>query len=1134
MGFFSSVARYPAFVGGWGTGKRIDIRQEIKTTKGWKRLSDIVEGDIIYGMDGRETKVLKAHPIVNVPVAYNLIFDSGEEILADPEHLWFTIDTKEKKRGCGGSIKTTFDIINSIRKSNDYETNHRIPVCRPVVGKKQELPIKPYTFGAWLGDGSSRESAITTEDTGVLDRIREDGYNIKPRKCRDGNIYHISNGVNSKRRYKSGGIFSNRTLNGILKSLGVQGNKRIPLIYMDSSIEQRMDLLRGLMDTDGCVDKRGGVCEFCSVREKFAGQVLELICSLGIKAKIYVGNATIKGRFISKSYRINFKTKEKIFSLARKQVRIDESTCCQMSRRTNRFILGYNIVNNVSMRCLTVDSSDGLFLVGRTFIATHNTLTAILKGIELSKRYPGNLGLILRKNYTDLRDCFDDQAEILTDGGWKFFDELTYKDKVLSMDSADIAYYANIDRIIKQKYKGVMRYYSGSVNFCVTPNHNLYIARPTSRNNKKSKTGFSFAKVQDISQKTVYFKKDFIWCEPDMPDILLKPSRPQAKTYKFKGDDWFEFLGWYISEGDAYFHKTHKTWWISIAQNTGENYDSIVRLLKRMGLKPTCVKGRIVFGSKSVGEHLIKNCGKYAPNKKIPDYLRKTSSRQIRIFLDSYRKGDGYIMNGQNRYNTSSRQLAGDIQELILKTGGYARVHIRDNRGRKSWIIDHWATTRNLDYLIIEQTRNHKSYDSEIDLKDVEDIFYDGMIYCVTAKPYHRIYVRRNGTCYWSGNSTLADFKRYTAGSGLHLKVQEKSVDVPCGKGMPVSKILFHHADELAGVIQNINLGWFYIEQAEEFDSDEVFQKLRGRLRREGTSRQGFLIANTNGHNWIWKLWKAGSFPDFELFEANTYDNAAHLPADFVADLREMEEQSPAHYRRYVLNSWEETDTSDRVIPYSKILDAADRDLRRYDGSPVVISCDPAEFGDDRSQIYVLRGYGVIDGRTLQKKELMETAGHILVAAQEHSADVVGIDDTGVGAGVRSRLREMAGEKGNFQVMPVSFGQSAHDGEHYVRLRDEIIMRGGQLFRDDYVSIPDDNELIEELNAFTYSLNSRGQMMVARKKDIKKVLGRSPDKAESLFIGLWCAAHGHRKDEFTLTPSGATVTEDYNCIEWGL
>jgi hypothetical protein len=192
-------------------------------------------------------------------------------------------------------------------------------------------------------------------------------------------------------------------------------------------------------------------------------------------------------------------------------------------------------------------------------------------------------------------------------------------------------------------------------------------------------------------------------------------------------------------------------------------------------------------------------------------------------------------------------------------------------------------------------------------------------------------------------DSTMQDFERYTRG----MKVPQSTAEVTFSNG---SKILFRHGGNLSG-LQNINLGWFYIEQAEEFETSDEFNMLRGRLRRELTFdrrflpeecldfpalyahlrdhqlRQGMVIANKAGHNWVWKDWyRQPQSADFELHEARTADNAHNLPADFVRDLESMRfgtESAQRKWRIYVDNSWDEVDLEGAY--YAKYI----ADLRR-------------------------------------------------------------------------------------------------------------------------------------------------------------------------------------------------------------
>lgn len=146
-------------------------------------------------------------------------------------------------------------------------------------------------------------------------------------------------------------------------------------------------------------------------------------------------------------------------------------------------------------------------------------------------------------------------------------------------------------------------------------------------------------------------------------------------------------------------------------------------------------------------------------------------------------------------------------------------------------------------------------------------------------------------------NSTIKDFESYTG-----LKVNESTHECKLPNG---SSILFIHGDVL-DTLKNINCGWFGIEQAEEFPDDTAFQFLKMRLRRKVEFRTGFIIANANGHNWIWRIWKKDGPPkNHELIEANTLDFADIHAPDYIENLKTLPDKL---YRRYVLNSWEEAE----------------------------------------------------------------------------------------------------------------------------------------------------------------------------------------------------------------------------------
>lgn len=341
-------------------------------------------------------------------------------------------------------------------------------------------------------------------------------------------------------------------------------------------------------------------------------------------------------------------------------------------------------------------------------------------------------------------------------------------------------------------------------------------------------------------------------------------------------------------------------------------------------------------------------------------------------------------------------------------------------------------------------------------------------------------------------DSTCRDFERYT---GMKIS-SERSVQLP-----NKSEILFRHAEETqGGTIQNLNLGWFAIEQSDELSTNEIFNTLRGRLRRDVKRRSGFIVANTNGHDWNYKIWKIGNDPDYPLFEANSFDAEKYLPADTVADWRKLEKSSPKIYRRFVLNSWDEGDTNDVIIQPEWVRAAGVRRMVVHPPIRRIISCDVARYGDDRTVAYAIENGRVLDKVSWEKKDTMESVGRLIIFARKNGEiGSYAIDEIGVGGGVVDRLRELG-----HHVISVNAAERAAGAGFYNR-RAEIYANGADMFRDGGVQIQaDDQELVEELSWARYrAIKSSGEFQVEAKEDIKKRYGRSPDFADALLIGLW-------------------------------
>lgn len=360
-------------------------------------------------------------------------------------------------------------------------------------------------------------------------------------------------------------------------------------------------------------------------------------------------------------------------------------------------------------------------------------------------------------------------------------------------------------------------------------------------------------------------------------------------------------------------------------------------------------------------------------------------------------------------------------------------------------------------------------------------------------------------------DSTVKDFENYT---GMSVNAQR---EIALDNG---SVIMFRHLEELNN-IQNINLGWFWIEQAEELDTDDCFFTLFGRLRRKDCQQSGFITANTRGHNWIYKLWKCGDltetvkklmreqpemFPDknfqiAELVEAKTHDfRDIHTPG-FIMGLEVMREKKPRLYARFVKNSWDEEDTVDIIIQPDWVRKSVDRNLNIVPPIRRAISIDVARYGDDRTTLIAIENNRFLAKEVYEKKNTMETVGRAVLFGQKMKTNSFVVDEIGVGAGVGDRLMEIEGN----EVVLVNSSKSSAFPEKYYNLRSEIHGCAAELFCDDKVSIPaNEEELMQELSWAKYkSIKSSGLLQVQAKEDIKKDYKRSPDLADAFMNGLW-------------------------------
>lgn len=350
-------------------GKAIQDDVPVLTTKGFKRHGDLEIGDTVYNQNGEQVKILATQQSY-LHDCMKLTLDTGESFICAKEHEWIIEADRGKKINNSQRLRQT-EILETQHIFDRYHAKSpAIKVTKPLQNENIELPIEPYLLGLWLGDGSSRDISITSHNGDY-----EEAVQILEGK---GHVVRVGNDSSNNKLIRvgttNGKKNSNVFRNGI-KDNNLFRNKHIPEIYFTSSRHQRLELLKGLMDSDGYVNKNGTICEYCGVNEKLVRDVFILIRSLGIKCSFRTGDATLNGKFISKKFRVQFTPNkgQEIFSLKRKQERINNKSKGDRNDKFLFFIKSVEECGQHSVKCITVEG--GIYLVGEGLIPTHNSMS---------------------------------------------------------------------------------------------------------------------------------------------------------------------------------------------------------------------------------------------------------------------------------------------------------------------------------------------------------------------------------------------------------------------------------------------------------------------------------------------------------------------------------------------------------------------------------------------------------------------------------------------------------------------------------------------------------------------------------------------------------------------------------------
>jgi len=335
------------------------LTAQLLTPRGWIRMGDVKVGDSLIGGDGMPTRVIAVHPRGEMDV-YRVTFNDGTSTECTADHLW-TVEAADPRMR--PRTLTLGEILERGLRWSPGGSRFYVPKLAPVQTEAtEELPIDPYLLGLLLGDGgftSTTPDFCTADEANLVAVGALSPPGVSPVRHGPMNWWLSGGG--------RGGVQRNR-VNPLTVSLtklqlwGVRGHdKFVPETYKWASADERLSILQGLMDTDGCRDyRRGTGAEFYSHSRRLADDVAFLARSLG-------GSARLRAKRDGWRVAVDLPDGMVPFRLERKAAEYRASR-----RPFRKRIASVELVGRDEVQCVTVAASDGLYVTDG-FTVTHNS-----------------------------------------------------------------------------------------------------------------------------------------------------------------------------------------------------------------------------------------------------------------------------------------------------------------------------------------------------------------------------------------------------------------------------------------------------------------------------------------------------------------------------------------------------------------------------------------------------------------------------------------------------------------------------------------------------------------------------------------------------------------------------------------
>lgn len=364
-------------------GKAQPLYSKVLTSNGFKLMGELDMGDKIAGADGKFYNLNGIYPQGEKEI-FKVVFSDGTYAFACKEHLWYTETRSNRKAGKRGSIKTTEEIMNSLTTGGiDDRLNHSVPYCKPIEFSKKFLTLDPYLLGILLGDGSLgiKKLQFSNPEIDIINKVSDSLVGDKVVCGKDGLNHRIQSQIFGK-------ISNTKRHLELLGLLNLKSDKKfVPYSYLHSTIEDRIQLLRGLCDSDGYVDRSNCTIEISSTSPRLREDIKFLAQSLGGRFTYskHIGKYRKNGELhICKDYyRMLISFDKEIIPVSS----VKHTSKFRARRKPHRkFIKEIIPFGSTQCQCISIDSPDHLYITD-DFIVTHNTAFVVCNVLNAAIRY---------------------------------------------------------------------------------------------------------------------------------------------------------------------------------------------------------------------------------------------------------------------------------------------------------------------------------------------------------------------------------------------------------------------------------------------------------------------------------------------------------------------------------------------------------------------------------------------------------------------------------------------------------------------------------------------------------------------------------------------------------------------------